>query len=392
MTRNIILFDDPAIHSSLLPLTFTRPISHLLIGLDTIKAKWQRLLPGKYSYHTSPYLSELFPTVEDTDNIVIYSHILPSPELASAIADLHPGHLLEDSNHQTIAFRGAPLSDLSTFPRLTFTDTIDTISRPYHIFSLNHKAIEVDFESITRQRTSLPIPDTCTVIGSRSLIFIEPGASVEGATLNTRQGPIYIGVNAQVMEGSCLRGPIAILNDATVNMGTKIYGATTIGAHCKVGGEINNVVFHPYSNKAHDGFLGNAVIGSWCNIGAGSVASNLKNDYTETKLWDYPSRRFLRTGLQFCGLIMADHSKAGINTMFNTATMLGVGVNIHGSGFPRNFVPSFSEGSASAGFTDVPLTKFFSIAQRVMARRDMELTQAHRRMFTAIHEIAETYK
>lgn len=193
------------------------------------------------------------------------------------------------------------------------------------------------------------------------------------------------------MEGSCLRGPIGILEHATVNMMTRIYGGTTIGQWCKVGGEINNVVMHPYSNKAHDGFIGNAVIGSWCNLGAGCTASNLKNDYTEIKLWDYPSRRFVRIGLQFCGLIMADHSKAGINTMFNTATVVGVGVNIHGTGFPRNFIASFSEGSA-AGFSDVPLTKFIDIARRMMARRNVEFTPADERLYATLHDLTETYK
>lgn len=194
------------------------------------------------------------------------------------------------------------------------------------------------------------------------------------------------------MEGSCLRGPIAILDHATVNMLTRIYGATTIGRYCKVGGEINNVVMHDFSNKAHDGFLGNAVIGSWCNLGAGCVASNLKNDYTEIKLWDYSTNRFARTGLQFCGLIMGDHSKAGINTMFNTATTVGVGVNIHGTGFPRNFVGSFSEGGATMGFSEVPLSKFFAIARRVMSRRNMELTPELERLFATLHELTEQFR
>ena len=174
-------------------------------------------------------------------------------------------------------------------------------------------------------------------------------------------------------------------------MGTKIYGATTLGPYCKVGGELNNVVMIGYSNKAHDGFLGNAVIGEWCNLGGGTTASNLKNDYTEIKLWNYPAHRFLKTGLQFCGLIMGDHSKAGINCMFNTATVIGVGVNIHGAGFPRNFVASFSEGS-TAGFTDVSLPKFFDIAKRVMARRNVELTDIDKEIFLAIYNIAEGYK
>ena len=214
---------------------------------------------------------------------------------------------------------------------------------------------------------------------------------VEGAFINTKGGPVYVGRDAEVMEGSMLRGPIALCEHAVVNMGAKIYGATTLGPWCKVGGELNNVVMQAYSNKAHDGFLGNAVIGEWCNLGAGCVASNLKNDYTPIRLWNYPTGRFLRTGLQFCGLIMGDHSKAGINTMFNTATVLGVGVNIHGSGFPRNFVASFSEGS-TAGFSDVSMTKFFEIARRMMARRHKELTPQDERMFYAIREAAEAFK
>ena len=209
--------------------------------------------------------------------------------------------------------------------------------------------------------------------------------------INVNGGPVYIGPDAEVMEASALRGPIAVCRHSTVNMGSKIYGGTTIGPWSKVGGELNNVVIHSYSNKAHDGFLGNAVIGAWCNIGAGCVASNLKNDYTEIKLWNYPAHRFLRTGLQFCGLIMGDHSKAGINTMFNTATVIGVGVNIHGTGFQRNFVASFSEGG-TAGFSDVPMSKFFDVAERVMARRGLTLTDADRRMFFAIREIADNYK
>ena len=193
------------------------------------------------------------------------------------------------------------------------------------------------------------------------------------------------------MEGACIRAPFAGCAHSVVNMGAKVYGATTLGPYCKVGGEVNNVVFIGYSNKAHDGFLGNAVIGEWCNIGGGTTASNLKNDYGEIKLWNYPQARFVRTGLQFCGLIMGDHTKLGVNTMINTATVLGVGVNIHGTGFPRNFVPSFSEGGSS-GFVDVSLTKFFTIAERMMARRNKVLSEDDKEMFKSIYSIADNYK
>lgn len=391
--RNIILYDIPEIHSGLLPLTFTRPISHLHIGFGSIREKWERLLEGDYSYSTAEYLSELYPMKGSVaDSLIVAANIIPTADITNAAANLRKGEMLITSDGIVIAMNG--FTDPAKAEKQTVCHGSEpiVIRRPYDLFLNNAAAIESDFKVKTtgqpRQETNM----TCTVIGDPDLLFIHPEATVEGAIINTRNGPVYIDRGAEVMEGSCLRGPVYIGEASVVNMATKIYGATTIAAHCKVGGEINNVVMHPYSNKAHDGFLGNAVIGSWCNLGAGCVASNLKNDYTEIKLWDYASRRFLRTGLQFCGLIMGDHSKAGINTMFNTATVVGVGVNIHGTGYPRNFVASFSEGSASAGFTDVALSKFFAISERVMARRDVCLTEPLRRLYTELHALTECYK
>lgn len=389
MNNNIILNDDPQVHTQLLPLTFTRPTAELLVGMTTIRRKWERYLPGEYSYATTDYLSELFPMDEpDGATLFIQSNLLPDPYLAEAIASLSAGQALVDQEGKTLAWVGID----GPTEKTTYDRQYTAIQRPYDIFLLNGQEIMADYAWLTEGRSGQPISRSCTVIGDPSQVFIEEGATVEGAFLNTKNGPIYVGRDAEVMEGSCLRGPIAIMDGSTVNMGAKIYGPTTIGAHCKVGGELNNVVMHPYSNKAHDGFLGNAVIGSWCNLGGGCVASNLKNDYTEIKLWDYSTRRFARTGLLHCGLIMGDHSKAGINTMFNTATVVGVGVNIHGTGFPRNFVASFSEGSAGTGFVDVSMAKFFAIAERVMARRDVELTEADRRLFTRLHELTESYR
>ncbi len=386
--RNIILCDDKTVGAQLLPLTFTRPVSEILCGAMTVRERWQRLLPGLYSYDTADYLQEKYPaTVTGDDDLSIASHIIPDGNIACAAAALQQGQALVLADGTVAAWCG----DRSKAKPVPYTAEPNMIRHLHDIFTLNHTQIASDFDIITDGRKSQALSDSCTVIGPRESIFIEEGATVEGAFLNTTNGPIYIGAHAEVMEGSCLRGPIAIMDHAAVNMGSKVYGGTTIGAYSKIGGEVNNVVMHPYSNKAHDGFLGNAVIGSWCNLGAGCVASNLKNDYTEIKLWDYSKRRFLRTGLQFCGLIMGDHSKAGINTMFNTATVVGVGVNIHGTGFPRNFVASFTEGSA-AGFADVPQSKFFQIAERVMARRNVELTDADRRLYATLYEITETYK
>lgn len=380
----IELFDKPELHAELLPLSYTRPVAALRVGIDTIAEKWRHFIPGDYSWGCdTPYLREIFAPA-DAPDLYIAGELIPDAELAAAVAALGADERLV-AGEREIARRGAASETVE------YKGAVTAVDRLYDIFLLNGEAIVNDFRRLTEGRSSQPLSATNTVIGAPSLIFIEEGARVEGAFLNTAAGPIYVAAGAEIMEGSMLRGPVALGTHAVVNMGTKIYPGTTIGPWCKVGGELNNVVMQGYSNKAHDGFLGNAVIGEWCNIGAGAVASNLKNDYTPIRLWNYPTGRFLRTGLQFCGLIMGDHSKAGINTMFNTATVLGVGVNIHGSGFPRNFVASFSEGS-TAGFTDVSMTKFFDIASRMMARRGVELTEADKRMFYAIREAAEAYK
>ncbi|MCM1517283.1 MAG: GlmU family protein [Pseudoflavonifractor sp.] len=397
--RNIVLFDAPDVRGNLLPITFTRPVADIRVGILTIREKWERMLPGAYSYMTQDYLREKYPLSAVGDDVLfVAGHVLPDAALVDAVRALSVGEAL-DAAGKLVAYRGAVATfEAATFPNVRpYAGDIRAVRMLYDIFMMNGAALRSDFAMLTAGRTSLPVSDTCTVVGSPVLpdgspaVFIEEGAVVEAAVLNVKNGPIYIGRDAEVMEGACLRGPVALCDHSVINMGTKVYGDTTIGPWCKVGGELNNVVMIGYSNKAHDGFLGNAVIGEWCNLGAGAVASNLKNDYSQIKLWNYPAHRFLRTGLQFCGLIMGDHSKAGINTMFNTATVVGVGCNIHGAGFPRNFIASFSEGG-NAGFNDVQLSKFFDIASRVMARRHVELTDIDRHIFESIYDIAETYK
>ena len=389
---NIILFDEKDNWTDLLPISFTRPIADIRIGILTIAEKWQHLLPeARISYKPADYLTVKFATEETGDDIIILSNILPDADLAARIAVLQHGEALIAAG-KMIALRGT-LQQFEASQRSAdiTVDDVDSIVWLYDIFLKNDAQLRADFEIITRGRTSAPIDDSCTVIGSRDQIFIEEGATVQGATLNTLGGPIYIGKDATIMEGSCIRAPFAACTHAQVNMAAKIYGATTLGPHCKVGGELNNVVMIGYSNKAHDGFLGNAVVGEWCNIGAGTNASNLKNDYTEIKLWNYRTHRFLKTGLQFCGLILGDHSKIGINCMLNTATVIGVGVNIHGAGFPRAFVASFLEGG-SAGYTDVSVAKFFDIAKRMMARRGITLSDSDKEIFESIYAIADNYK
>ncbi len=389
---NIILYDERDNWTDLLPISFTRPIADIRIGILTIAEKWQRLLPeAQISYKPADYLTVKFATVQTGDDIIILSNILPDADLAARVAALHPGEALIAAG-KMIALRGT-LQQFEAAQRSAdiAIDSVDSIVWLYDIFLKNDAQLRADFELVTRGRTSEPIDDSCTIIGPRDQIFVEEGATVQGATLNTLGGPIYIGKDAIIMEGSCIRAPFAACTHAQVNMAAKIYGATTLGPHCKVGGELNNVVMIGYSNKAHDGFLGNAVVGEWCNIGAGTNASNLKNDYTEIKLWNYRTHRFLKTGLQFCGLILGDHSKIGINCMLNTATVIGVGVNIHGAGFPRAFVASFLEGG-SAGYTDVSVAKFFDIAKRMMARRGITLSDSDKEIFESIYAIADNYK
>lgn len=385
--RNIILFDPAKARQELLPLTFTRPVAMIRFGITTIMEKWQRAIEGTCSFDTQDYLSIKYPLVlsPDGDDLHIAANICPDEKLIDAILSLDPEASLL-LNNETIAYRGNGEGD-----SVTYTGSPLALNHIWDLFMLNDEALRRDFSSLTAGRESQPLSDSCRLIGDPANLFIEKGASVEGAIINVAKGPVYIGQDAEIMEGACLRGPIALCEHAVINMGAKIYGATTIGPHCKVGGEINNVVMTGYSNKAHDGFLGNAVIGEWCNLGAGCTASNLKNDYTPIKLWNYPTHRFLPTGLQFCGLIMGDHSKAGINTMFNTATVVGVGCNIHGTGFPRNFVASFQDGSAS-GFSDVSFHRFIDTARRVMARRDIELTDTDIEILQHVNEFAENFK
>ena len=397
---NIILFDDKDTWTDLLPIAYTRPISDIRIGILTIKEKWQKYFPDHdFSCLTAEYLSVKYPTNITGDNLFIAGNCCPDKNFANAVSALGNGEALA-YNGELVAYRGT----MEGFKSVTLEEaapytasSLTMLHQLYDIFLLNGSEMRRDYHIIIAGRESQPLSETCTIVGPYRLddgcpaIFIEEGATVEAVTLNTTGGPIYIGKDAVIMEGVCIRAPFAACRHSQVNMGAKIYGATTLGPYCKVGGELNNVVMIGYSNKAHDGFLGNAVIGEWCNIGAGTNASNLKNDYTEIKLWYYRAHRFLRTGLQFCGLIMGDHSKAGINCMFNTATVIGVGVNVHGAGFPRNFVASFSEGSV-AGYTDVSVVKFFDIAKRMMARRGIELSETDKEIFESIYRIAENYK
>jgi len=371
---NYILFDGPY-RNNLLPFTYTRPVADIRVGILTIREKWEMHLGYTTTTVTEEYLSEKFPMVEMDQNIMINASYLPNMELVAMIKNLKENQAIF-KDEDVIAFfsnESQEAIDLQSYEAIEFTDEVIYIEHTWDIFSKNGDAILEDFEQITKNRKSQPIPSSINVIDSKN-IFIEEGASLQFVTLNATNGPIYIGKNSEIMEGSVIRGPFALCEGATVKMAAKIYGPTTIGPFSKVGGEVNNSVFFGYSNKGHDGFLGNSVLGEWCNLGADTNNSNLKNNYAEVRLWNYQTEGFSKTGLQFCGLMMGDHSKCGINTMFNTGTVVGVSANIFGSGFPRNFVPSFSWGGNS-GFTIYLTKKAFEVASVVMARRQIEFTE-----------------
>lgn len=392
--QNYILFDDDA-WQNLLPLTFTRPVCEIRIGILTIKDKWEKHLNTSVSYLTQEYLSEKFSQKAGNDNVYINGSILPDKKLAEAVKSLSSGTCLKYENVMIAFCVSTSLSALS-YNDLQFTRTVNytgeifKINYPWNIFEKNGEALKSDFDLLTQGRKSQPLSDTNKVAGAEN-IFLEEGAKVEFSILNATSGPIYVGNDAEIMEGSIVRGSLALCEHSAVKMGAKIYGPTTIGPHSKVGGEVNNSVIFGYSNKAHDGFLGNSVLGEWCNLGADTNNSNLKNNYEKVKLWSYVDERFISTGLQFCGLIMGDHSKSGINTMFNTGTVVGVSSNIFGDGFPRNFIPSFSWGGAQ-GFMVYKLDNAFKTASVVYDRRGLVLPEHDKKILSHIFSMDEKYR
>jgi UDP-N-acetylglucosamine diphosphorylase/glucosamine-1-phosphate N-acetyltransferase len=388
---NYILFDGPA-RNALLPLTFTRPVADIRVGILTIREKWEKYLGSTTTTLTEEYLSEKFPMVEMEENVMINASYLPTPKLVELIQDLGPNQAVFQGEN-VVAFyttESQEAVDFDTYEIIEFSGECLNIEHPWDIFQKNEAALRADFDFLTEDRTSQPIPASVNVIASEN-IFIEEGAQLQFVTLNASTGPIYIGKDTEIMEGSVIRGPFALCDHAVVKLATKIYGATTVGPHCRVGGELNNVVLFAYSNKGHDGFLGNAVLGEWCNIGADSNNSNLKNNYEEVKLWSYEKEGFVKTGLQFCGLIMGDHSKCAINTMFNTGTVVGVSANIFGSGFPRNFVPSFTWGGAQ-GFTTYLTKKAFETARIAMSRRSVAFDEVEARILESVFEQTQKWR
>lgn len=388
---NYILYDGEY-RNQLLPFTYTRPVADIRIGILTIREKWEFYLGLTTTTLTEEYLEKKYPMVEMEQNIMINASFLPTDKIVEQVRALKEKEAIVKDD-EILAFYTKDNQEevnFDTYNLINCQDNFIQIKNTWDIFSLNGLAIQADFDMLTKDKKSYDIPSTTQYINKNN-IFIEEGVTINFATLNASKGPIYIGENSEIMEGAMIRGPFALCKGSTIKMGAKIYGDTTIGPQCKVGGEVSNTVFFGFSNKGHDGFLGNSVIGEWCNLGADTNNSNLKNNYAEVKLWNYETERFAKTGLQFCGLIMGDHSKCGINTMFNTGTVVGISANIFGSNFPRNFIPSFSWGGFS-GFTTYQIPKVNEVATTVMKRRGLEYNEEEQKILEHIFEITTKYR
>ena len=391
--KTIVLFDGQC-HKSLIPLTFTRPVAHLRVGIFTISEKWSHFFGQDVHVRCKDYLIKKFDSFEGYADLGILAGLLPNEDLVDVISNLSSNSILmKDGN--VLAITPLPENNdsieksLSKYATIEYDSEISIVNRPQDIFLENGKEINEDFNWVLKNSKSIGCHESNTVFGDN--IFIEDGASIRGSIINCEEGPVYIGKNAQIMEGSVIRGPFALLDHSIVKMGAKIYGPTTFGPHCKVGGEVGNSVIQGHSNKAHDGYLGNSVIGEWCNLGADTNTSNLKNNYSNVKNWDYAKDSMQDTGTQYCGLIMGDHSKCGINTMFNTGTVVGVSANIYGGGFPPKFIPSYSWGG-SEGFVDYELKKAIELAVLVMKRRGVELSSMDEEILKHVFHSTKAYR
>lgn len=393
--RNFILFDD--VHRDhLLPFAFIRPVAEIRIGILTIREKWEKWTGYPFSYLTPDYLQEKYPLISGDENILVNSSVTPNAGLIEEILTLKSGEVLLKDNLMVAGCFDKPSLDSFTgnipegFTTKQVLPDFIQISRLWHIFRLNGDELRSDFKILTEGRTSQKVSPTNNLINPGD-IFVEGDVSMEYVTINASRGPVYIGRNTEIMEGSMIRGPFALCEGAILKMGTKIYGPTTIGPYAKVGGEITNSVIMGFSNKVHDGYMGNSVIGEWCNIGAGSNTSNLKNNYNLIRLWDYAHGREIDTGLQFCGLFMGDYSRCGINTMFNTGTVVGVSANIYGSGYPGSFIPSFSWGGA-AGFETYRLGKALETIQTGLTLRQLEISETDRKIINHVFSLTGLYR
>lgn len=380
---NIILHDLDA-HLDFAPLSLTRPVGNLRMGIFTNDERWRMFLPNaSVSFSTSSYLSDKYAEQRSVDNLWIDARVIPNRELIELLESLKSDCRLF-INDRFVAYRGGSYSEKGERIDFKLEDFI-TIDQRWELYQKNARVLEQDFKLATHRSVSKSLPSSCTLIGPEEKLYIAPSAKVEGVIFNTENGSIYIGDEAEVMEGVLIRGGLALCDHGVLKMGAKVYGATTIGPHCKVGGEVNNVLFQAYSNKGHDGFLGNSVVGCWCNLGADTNTSNLKNNYGVVKTYNYTKKAFTQTDIQFMGIMMGDYAKCGINTMFNTATVIGPGAVIFGSGFPPKHVKTFAWGGFD-GTDKMVLEKAFEAADNMMVRRGLALTSHEKEILTRLHE------
>lgn len=382
-----LVFSDAQYWGDFLPLTFTRPVAELRIGILTFQERWKKLLEIEdIAFLTEDYLQEKFKKPESKESLLIVPNFLPTESVLEQIKKIKQGEALIYQNEVIIAKLDMRNFSLSQITKMTDVEgELLFVKSPSDIFTYNQQFLDYDFELLTRNRKSQELSETNNFLGDKEDLFIEEGAEIEFATLNCKTGKIYVGKNAEIMEGTMIRGSLALCEGSKINMGAKVYGATTIGPYSKVGGEVNNIVIFGYSNKGHEGFIGNSVIGEWCNLGADTNSSNLKNNYANVKLWNYRLSKFVDTGLQFCGLIMGDHSKSAINTQFNTGTVVGVAANIFKTGFPPNLVKSFSWGGMN-GDESYRLDKVFEVMERVMQRRKVDLTDVDKNIISHLYD------
>src|ERR1043165_7098414 len=392
-------FDCHKTRADLLPFTFTRPLADIRLGILTIREKWEKLF-GLQSYSlTESYLQEKFPAYNGNELVVhINGSVLPDAKLFETISKLQGLEALNYKGHLIAFCLQKPHLNYENFEGIAkglstkeYEGEVKCINQLWDLFAMNADAVKADFELLAKGRKSQPLSDTNKLIGPADQLFIEEGGKVEASVLNTTTGPIYVGKDAEIMENCAVRGPLALCEHAALKMSAKVYGATTLGPHSKAGGELNNVIFFGYSNKAHDGFLGNSVIGEWCNLGADTNNSNLKNNYGSVEVFNYREGKAVDTGLTFCGLMMGDHSKSGINTMFNTGTVVGVSANVFGADFPPKFIPSFSWGG-NRWLLTFSIEKSFEVAERVMQRRNIKLEEADKKILQKVFELEEKYR
>ncbi|MGY6561500.1 MAG: GlmU family protein [Luteibaculaceae bacterium] len=395
--HTIILFDNLT-YKQLLPFTYTRPTALLRWGGLTIQEKWQKAQAASVTVFTRNYLRKKYPTVCNTEvKLYVNASVLPWHGFAEALLNLNSNTALVDAKSNVLAFKSSEsFTDLAALfnyvaqaPKEVYRSEIICLQHSWQLFAENAREIELDFKVLTKDKLSAPIPEGNTIIGNQ--IFLEPGAKITASVINTTSGPVYLSKDAEIMEGCLVRGGLFLGEGAQLKMGAKIYGASTFGPFCKVGGEVNNSILFGYSNKGHDGFLGNSVLGEWCNLGADTNNSNLKNNYSSIKVWSYETEMYADTGLQFCGLMMGDHSKSSINAMFNTGTVVGVAANVFGSGFPPKLVPSFSWGG-SEGFETFLLPKAIEMAKKMCERRHIDFTEVDEEIFGHIFSMSQKFR